>query len=158
MKTKWKDIPLILRVVALIALISLMGTVIFQAVAIHNMKESQEEQFRAHIASAKQSFEEYQETGYGFMYDDALMELHSASSVALLLQDDDAYQGVHGVLLSIIGTHHSFPEDLALYIDELIEVLDDFETHHNAENLYTKLKVIDNRLTAMLADRLEKVE
>ena len=31
-------------------------------------------------------------------------------------------------------------------------------TANTISNLYTKLKVIDNRLTAMLADRLEKVE
>lgn len=92
------------------------------------------------------------------MYEDALMELHSASSIALLLKDEDAYQGLHGVLLSIVGTHHSFPEDLALFTDEIMSALNDFSIHHDEENLYIKLNVIDNKLTAMMFERAEKVE
>lgn len=130
----------------------------FQAITIHNMKQEQEGQFYSHIAVAAQSFGEYKETGYVFMYEDALMELHSASSIALLMEDNDAYKGIHGVLNSIVGTYHSAPDDLALFTDEILEVLNDFSTHHNAENLYTKLNSIDNQLTAMMMERAERVE
>ena len=92
------------------------------------------------------------------MYEDGLMELHSASSIALLLDDASEYKRVHSVLLSIIGTYHSFPDDLALYIDEIIEILKDYSDHHNVENLYIRLKSVDNQLTAMMAERAEKVE
>ena len=142
--------------VVLVAVIAF--TIAFQAMTIHNMKKTQEDQFRGHIASAVYSFEEYQETGYVFMYEEALMELHSASSIALLLKDEDDYKGMNNVILSIVGTYHTFPEDLALFNDELIDVLNDFSVHHDVENLYTKLNSIDNRLEAMLAERLEKVE
>ena len=148
-----------IKYVSMVVLVAvIVATIIFQATTIHNMKEMQEEQFRGHIASALNSLEEYKETGYVFLYEDALMELHSASSIALLLKDDDAYNGMHNVLLSIIGTYHTFPEDLAFFNDELIDVLNDFSFHHNVENLYTKLNGIDNQLTAMMAGRLEKVE
>ena len=148
-----------IKYVSMVVLVAvIVATIIFQATTIHNMKETQEEQFRGHIASALNSLEEYKETGYVFLYEDALMELHSASSIALLLKDDDAYNGMHNVLLSIIGTYHTFPEDLAFFNDELIDVLNDFSSRHNVENLYTKLNGIDNQLTAMMAGRLEKVE
>ena len=148
-----------IKYVSMVVLVAvIVATIIFQATTIHNMKETQEEHFRGHIASALNSLEEYKETGYIFLYEDALMELHSASSIALLLKDDDAYNGMHNVLLSIIGTYHTFPEDLAFFNDELIDVLNDFSSHHNVENLYTKLNGIDNQLTAMMAGRLEKVE
>ena len=133
-------------------------TITFQAITISNMKKTQEEHFISHISSAAQSFSEYKETGYTFMYEDALMELHSASSIALLLKDDDAYRGLHGVLLSIVGTHHSFPEDLALFTDEIMSALNDFSIHHDAENLYTKLNIIDNKLTAMMFERAKEIE
>lgn len=158
MKTKFRDISILVRFLSIVMALLIIVIIAHQASTIHTMKETQEEQFNAHIASAAQSFIEYKETGYIFVYEDALMELHSASSIALLLKSEDEYRGVHGVILSIVGTYHSFPEDLALFTDELIEVLDDFETHHNVENLYTKLNSIDNRLAAMLAERLEKVE
>lgn len=130
----------------------------FQAFTIHKMKKEQEKQFYAHIAAAAQSFVEYKETGYVFMYEDALMELHSASSIALLVEDDDAYKSIHGVLLSIVGRYHSSPDDLALFDDEIILALNDFAIHHDAENLYTKLNSVDNKLTAMMMERAEKVE
>ena len=133
-------------------------TINFQAITNNNIKRTQEEHFISHIASASQSFGEYKETGYTFMYEDALMELHSASSIALLLKDEDAYQGLHGVLLSIVGTYHSFPEDLVLFTDEIMSALNDFSIHHDEENLYIKLNVIDNKLTAMMFERAEKVE
>ena len=113
------------------------------------MKKAQEEQFRSHIALAAQSFGEYKTTGYDFMYEDALMELHSASSVALLLEEDDSYKGLHGVLLSIVGTHHSFPEDLVLFTDELYAILNHFSINHDAEDLYTKLKYIDKKFNEL---------
>ena len=62
-----------------------IGILIFQGFTIHDLKEEQEEQFASHIALAAQQFGEYKKTGYDFMYEDALMELHSGSSVALLL-------------------------------------------------------------------------
>ncbi len=82
-----KRIKLILTIAAL----AVAFVIAFQAFTIHNMKKAQEEQFRSHIALAAQSFGTYKATGYDFMYEDALMELHSASSVALLLDKDNAY-------------------------------------------------------------------
>lgn len=158
MKIKWKEIPLTYRIVAIALVCIAVFTITFQTISIHKIKETQKEQFYGHIASAANGLEEYKETGYAFLYEDALMELHSASSIALLLKDDDAYKGMHNVLLSIVGTYHTFPEDLALFNDDLIDVLNNFSIHHDVENLYTKLNSIDNRLEAMLADRLEKVE
>lgn len=143
---------------AVLFVIVIFSVVIFQAITINNITQTQEDHFYAHIVAAVNSLEEYQETGYKFMYEDGLMELHSASSIALLLDDVSEYKGVHGVLLSIVGTYHSFPDDLALYIDEIIEILKDYSNHHNVENLYIKLKNIDNQLTAMMAERAEKVE
>lgn len=131
--------------------------IVFQAITIHNTKKEQKLQFCTHIAAAAQSFVEYQETGYVFMYEDALMELHSASSIALLLEDNDPYKSIHGVLLSLIGTYHSSPNELMLFTDEIIAVFEDFSTHENVENLYTKLNSIDNQLTAMMMERAEKV-
>lgn len=145
-------------ILSAILVVVIAFTITFHAMTISNMKKTQEEHFISHIASAAQSFGEYKETGYTFMYEDALMELHSASSIALLLKDDDAYQGLHGVLLSIVGTYHSFPEDLTLFNDGIMSALNDYSTHHNAENLYTKLNNIDNKLTAMMFERAEKVE
>ena len=78
--------------------------------------------------------------------------------IALMLKDEDAYQGLHGVLLSMVGTYHSFPEDLVLLTDEIMSALNDFSIHHDEENLYIKLNVIDNKLTAMMFERAEKVE
>ena len=158
MKIKWREIPLTYRIVAVALIFIAVFTITFQTISIYKTKKAQEEQFSGHIASAAISLEEYTETGYVFLYEDALMELHSASSIALLLKDDDAYKGMHNVLLSIVGTYHTFPEDLALFNDELIDVLNDFSSHHDVENLYTKLNGIDNQLTAMMAERLEKVE
>ncbi len=123
-----------------------------------HLKKEQEEQFSSHIALAAQRFGEYKETGYDFMYEDALMELHSASSVALLLEEDNSYKGLHGVLLSIVGTHHSFPEDLVLFTDELYAILNHFSINHDTEDLYAKLNDIDNTLTGMMMERAEKVE
>ncbi len=145
-------------ILSAILVVVIAFTITFQAMTISNMKKTQEEHFISHIASAAQSFGEYKETGYVFMYEDALMELHSASGIALLLKDDDAYRGLHGVLLSIVGTYHSFPEDLALFNDEIAAALNDFSIHHDEENLYIKLNVIDNKLTAMMFERTEKVE
>lgn len=138
--------------------IVILSVVIFQAITINGINKTQEEHFCAHIVAAVNSLEEYQETGYVFLYEDALMELHSASSIALLLKDDDAYKGMNNVLLSIVGTYYSFPEDLALFNDELIDVLNNYSTHRNAETLYTKLSSIDNRLKVMLSERLEKAK
>ena len=135
-----------------------IGILIFQGFTIHDLKEEQEEQFASHIALAAQQFGEYKKTGYDFMYEDALMELHSASSVALLLEDNDSYKGLHGVLLSIVGTYYSFPEDLALFTDELYAILDHFSVNHDAEDLYAKLNQIDNTLTGMMMERAEKAE
>ncbi len=129
----------------------------FQAFMIHNMKNAQEERFCSHIANATQSFGEYKETGYYFMYENALMELHTASGIARLLEDDPAYKGLHGVLLSIVGIHHSFPEDLALFTDELYAILNHYSINHDTEDLHKKLKDIDNTLTDMLMDRAVKV-
>ncbi|MBQ7336588.1 MAG: hypothetical protein IJW92_08980 [Clostridia bacterium] len=145
----------IIVAISAIVLIGLAVTVIVQAASIYTIKNDQELKFQSHISSAVYSLEEYKETGYGFKYQDALMELHSAASIANLLQDRDEYEGMQGVLLSIVGTYYSFPEDLALFTDELIEVLNAFIVHHNVENLYTKLIGINNRLTAMLFERLE---
>ncbi|MBE6913288.1 MAG: hypothetical protein E7473_12280 [Ruminococcaceae bacterium] len=145
-------------ILSAILLVAIAFTITFQAITISNMKKTQKEHFISHIASAAQSLGEYKETGYTFMYEDALMELHSASSIALLLKEEDAYQGLHGVLLSIVGTHHSFPEDLVLFTDEIMSALNDYSTNHNTENLYTKLNNIDNKLTAMMFERAEKVE
>ncbi len=147
-----------IKLILTIATLAVAFVIAFQAFTIYNMKKSQEEQFRSHIAVAAQSFGEYKATGYDFMYEDALMELHSASSVALLLEKDDAYQGLHVVLLSIAGTHHSFPEDLALFTDELYAILNHFSINHDTEDLYAKLNDIDNTLTAMMMERAEKVE
>ncbi len=144
----------LLIVVAFVAI----GLIIFQSFTIHNLKKEQEEQFSSHIALAAQRLGEYKETRYDFMYEDALMELHSTSSVALLLEHNDSYKGLHGVLLSIVGTYYSFPEDLALFTDELYAILDHFSVNHDAEDLYAKLNQIDNTLTGMMMDRTEKVD
>ena len=142
----------------MIAVLAVAFVIAFQAFTIHNIKKAQEEQFRSHIALAAQSLGEYQKTGYEFMYDDALMELHTASGIARLLEEDPSYQGLHGVLLSIVGTHHSFPEDLALFTDELYGILNHFTTNHDTEVLYAKLKDIDDTLTDMMMDRAVKVD
>ena len=149
-----KRIKLILTIAAL----AVAFVIAFQAFTIHNIKNTQEEQFASHIALAAQSLGEYQKTGYEFMYDDALMELHTASGIARLLEEDPAYQGLHGVLLSIVGTHHTFPEDLALFTDEIYAILNHFSTNLDTKNLYAKLKEIDRTLTGMLMERAEKVE
>ena len=149
-----KRIKLILTIAAL----AVAFVIAFQAFTIHNMKKSQKEQFASHIALAAQSLGEYQKTGYEFMYDDALMELHTASGIARLLEEDPAYQELHGVLLSIVGTHHTFPEDLALFTDEIYAILNHFSTNLDTKNLYAKLKEIDRTLTGMLMERAEKVE
>ncbi len=146
------------KLILIIVAFAVAFIIAFQAFTIYNMKKAQEEQFRSHIAVAAQSFGEYKATGYDFMYENALMELHSASSVALLLEEDDSYKGLHGVLLSIVGTHHSFPEDLALFTDELYAILNHFSINHDTEDLYAKLNDIDNTLTAMMMERAEKVE
>lgn len=145
--------------ILLIAVVLVSAFVIaFQAVRIHHMKKQQEDQFYAHIAVAAQRFGEYKETGYVFMYEDALMELHSASSIAHLLGDGEAYESIYVVLLSIVGTYHSSPDDLALFTDDIIVALNDFTTYHDVENLYTKLNGIDKQLTAMMMERAEKVK
>ena len=90
------------------------------------------------------------------MYENALMELHTASGIARLLKDDPAYKGLPGVLLSIVGSHHSFPEDLALFTDELYAILNHYSINHDAEDLCKKLKDIDNTLTEMMMDRTKK--
>lgn len=149
-----KRIKLILTIAAL----AVAFVIAFQAFTIHNIKNTQEEQFASHIALAAQSLGEYQKTGYEFMYDDALMELHTASGIARLLEEDPAYQGLHGVLLAIVGTHHTFPEDLALFTDEIYAILNHFSTNLDTKNLYAKLKEIDRTLTGMLMERAEKVE
>ena len=149
-KLKW--------LLAVLFVIVIFSVIIFQAITINNINQTQEDHFYAHIVAAANSLEEYQETGYKFMYEDGLMELHSASSIALLLDDASEYKGLHSVLLSIIGTYHSFPDNLALYIDEIIEILKDYSNHHNVENLYIRLKNIDNQLIAMMVKRAEKVE
>ncbi len=149
-----KRIKLILTIAAL----AVAFVIAFQAFTIHNMRKAQEKQFASHIALAAQSLGEYQKTGYEFMYDDALMELHTASGIARLLEEDPAYQGLHGVLLSIVGTHHTFPEDLALFTDEIYAILNHFSTNLDTKNLYAKLKEIDRTLTGMLMERAEKVE
>lgn len=141
-----------------VILIGLAAAVIVQAFSIHKLKKEQEDQFRFCLATAVQSFEEYKETGYEFMYEHALFNLHSAASVATLMLDDDEYEGMHGVLLSLCGAHFSAPEDFLLFTDEIVKVLKDFEKHQNVENLYIKLNMIDNKLTAMLFERAVKVE
>ena len=146
------------KLILTIAALAVAFVIAFQAFTIHNMKNAQEEQFASHIALAAQSMGEYQKTGYEFMYDDALMELHTASGIARLLEEDPAYQGLHGVLLSIVGTHHTFPEDLALFTDEIYAILNHFSTNLDTKNLYAKLKEIDRTLTGMLMERAEKVE
>lgn len=147
-----------LIILGAVILVFLVIAIITQAVSIYKIRNEQKLKFQSLIAGAAHALEQYKETGHAFQYQEALMELHSAASIALLLQDEDNYKGVHEVLLSIVGTYHSFPEDLALFTDELIDVLQDFDTHHNVENLYTKLNTINNRLTALLAERLKTVE
>ncbi len=147
-----------IKLILMIAALAVAFVIAFQAFTIHSIKKSQAERFRSHIAVAAQSFGEYKATGYDFMYEDALMELHSASSVALLLEEDDSYKGLHGVLLSIVGTHHSFPEDLALFTDELYAILNHFSINHDTEDLYAKLNDIDNTLTGMMMERTVKAE
>ncbi|MBR6825623.1 MAG: hypothetical protein IKM59_03645 [Oscillospiraceae bacterium] len=147
-----------IKLLMMIAALAVAFVIAFQAFTIYNTKEAQEEQFRSHIALAAQSFGEYKATGYDFMYEDALIELHTASGIARLLEEDPSYQGLHGVLLSIVGTHHSFPEDLALFTDELYAILNHFSINHDTEDLYTKLKDIDHTLTGMMMERAEKVE
>ena len=146
------------KLILVIAAFAVVFIIAFQAFTIHNMKKAQEERFRSHIALAAQSFGEYKVTGYDFMYEDALMELHTASGIARLLEEDPSYQGLHGVLLSIVGTHHSFPEDLPLFTDELYAILNYFSMDHDTEDLYAKLKDIDHSLTSMMMERAEKVE
>ncbi len=102
------------------------------------MKNAQEEQFCSHISNASQSFGEYKETEYDLMYENALMELHTASGIARLLEDDPAYKGLHGVLLSFVGSHHSFPENLALFTDELHAILNHCSINHDTEDLHKK--------------------
>ncbi len=147
-----------IKLILMIAALAVAFVIVFQSFTIHNMKKAQEEQFLSHIALAAQSLGEYQKTGYEFMYDDALMELHTASGIARLLEEDPSYQGLHGVLLSIVGTHHSFPEDLSLFTDELYAILNHFSINHDTEDLYAKLKDIDNTLTGMMMERAEKVD
>ena len=48
--------------------------------------------------------------------------------------------------------------DVDKHSDKIIEILKDYSNHHNVENLYIRLKNIDNQLTAMMAERSEKVE
>jgi len=147
----------ILTVGAIAIVIILITTLIVQAVSIHKMKQEQAAHFDQYLSSAVQSYEEYKRTGYEFQYEHAMFNLHSASSIALLL-DDDEYNGLHGVLQSLCGSYFSSPDDFALFMDEIVEILKDYESHKSAEALYTQLNNVDNRLFAMLLERTEKID
>jgi len=86
-----------------------------------------------------------------------VLKFNSASSIALLL-DDDEYKGLHGVLQSLCGSYFSSPDDFTLFMDEIVEILKDYESHKSAEALYTQLNNVDNRLFAMLLERTEKID
>ncbi len=139
-----KKIILSATIILIAALLA--GNIILIADRI-NREVTLKKQFAGRISEAVYSLSEYEKYGEESIYRNTFMSLESASAIALTLNDDD-YHDAAGMLSAIASYYAADPAALELFHGDLKEILEDFSSHRNIDNLYINLVMLNNRISS----------